>query len=163
MQSNYPSVASYQNQQNFLPEQSLHQGSDPNSPEIFKQSLQIVQDHITRVQDLAGRALSGIQNAYYPSSNPTQTEADIATLKQTIQVLSDIMRQTGVGALPLLSTPPNENPTTTTEQQMIGDTTGAIQVLYERLKRSQEGAAVVANLLTSEHTARRGESGTGKS
>jgi hypothetical protein len=153
MQSNYPSAAPYHNPQNFIPEHSLHQGSDPNSPEVFKQSLQIVQEHVTRVQDLAGRALSGIQTAYHPSSNPAQTEADIAALKQTMRMLSDIMRHTGVGALPLLSM--NTAPAGSTEQ-MIGDTTRAIQVIYDKLKRSQEGAAVVANLLTSDCTARSG-------
>lgn len=86
-------------------------------------------------------------------SNQSQTEADIAALKQELQLLSDFMRHTGVGALPLLSTSTgadSEQPPG--EQQMTSDTARVIQALYEKLKRSQEGAAVVANLLTSEHT-----------
>ncbi|KAJ6620273.1 hypothetical protein B0H10DRAFT_1087165 [Mycena sp. CBHHK59/15] len=61
------------------------------------------------------------------------------------------MRQTGVGGLPLLSVPDGNHPSATlpTEDQLIQQTSRAIQVLYDQLKRGQDSAAVVANLLTS--------------
>ncbi|KAG7440066.1 uncharacterized protein BT62DRAFT_938399 [Guyanagaster necrorhizus] len=64
-------------------------------------------------------------------------------------MLSDIMRRTGVGALPLLPFPPQPGApqVVPTEQEMMVDVSKSVQVLYERLKRSQESAAVVANLL----------------
>lgn len=61
------------------------------------------------------------------------------------------MWQTGVGALPVLPlavAPPMET-------QLMEDTNRSIQVLYEKLKRSQESAAVVANLLGAPEIASR--------
>lgn len=70
--------------------------------------------------------------------------ADMTALQQALQVLTELMRQTGVGALPLqapdLSNPP-------TEDQLIVETTKSVQVLYDRYKRMQESAGVVASLL----------------
>lgn len=68
------------------------------------------------------------------------------------------MWQTGIGALPILplagTSPPVVPPT---EEQLMEDTNRSIQSLYEQLKRSQESAAVVANLLGApEHNARGG-------
>jgi hypothetical protein len=81
--------------------------------------------------------------------------ADIDALGRGINDLSDLMRHTGVGTLPLLSTHAGDSEQPPTEQQMISDTARAIQVLYEKLKRSQEGSAVVANLLNPAEPAAR--------
>lgn len=63
-------------------------------------------------------------------------------------MLSNMLRSSGVGALPLLPTTGPEAPTIApTEQQMIINTNQSIQALYDQLKRSQDSAAVVANLL----------------
>lgn len=93
------------------------------------------------------------------SSEPAiPNSADIATLKQTLQLVSDMMRHTGVGALPLLPLPDGDSDPSSVlpkEEGLVGDTTRAVQVLYEKLKRSQESAAVVANLLSApEHPPR---------
>ncbi len=43
------------------------------------------------------------------------------------------------------------------EAQLIADTTNAVTAVYDRLKRKQEGSAVVAGLLTApEHGQRAG-------
>ncbi|KAJ7720372.1 hypothetical protein DFH07DRAFT_307465 [Mycena maculata] len=153
----YPSLQSnfntgFNSSQNFLPQtasqDSLHQGADPNSPELLKQNMQLLQQNVLRLQDVAKRALDGIQNAYRVGRTPTQTEADLATLKQTLQMVTDIMRHSGVGGLPLLPVPDGNAPQPLpTEDQMITQTTRAVQVLYDQLKRGQDSAAVVANLL----------------
>ncbi|KAJ6492244.1 hypothetical protein C8R45DRAFT_1096267 [Mycena sanguinolenta] len=82
---------------------------------------------------------------------PTQTDADLATLKQTLQMVLEQMRQTGVGGLPLLPVPDGNHPPPALpiEDQMVAQTTRAIQVLYEQFKRGQDSAAVVANLLSN--------------
>ncbi|KAI0367340.1 hypothetical protein BV20DRAFT_950398 [Pilatotrama ljubarskyi] len=118
--------------------------ADPNSPEVFKQNIQIVQGQIARVQSLARSALVGIERAYHPGTNPMQTAADIAALKQALEILVDVLRQTGVGALPL---DPPSIPDPRTEEQVLVEATRAVQALYERQRRMQEGASVVANLL----------------
>ncbi|KAJ7491681.1 hypothetical protein B0H11DRAFT_1718742 [Mycena galericulata] len=157
LQSNFNTVQGFPSNQHFLPqttsqEHSLHQGADPNSPEVFKQNLQLIQQTLLRLQEVSKRALDGIQNAYRTGRTPTQTEADLATLKQTLQMVSDLMRHSGVGGLPLLPIPdgnPLKQPPT--EDQMIEETTRAVKALYEQLKRGQDSAAVIANLLTPAH------------
>ncbi|KAI9060413.1 hypothetical protein FKP32DRAFT_1578093 [Trametes sanguinea] len=138
LQPSYSSQTLLSSQGSSLP------GVDANSPEVFKQNIQLVQGQIVRVQSLARSALSGIEHAYHPGTNPVQTAADIAALKQALAVLVDFLRQTGIGALPLDSPPV---PDARTEEQLIAEATRAVQALYERQKRLQEGASVVANLL----------------
>lgn len=114
------------------------------------------------------------QNAYHPGTNPSQTSSDLANLKQAIQLLLKVMRQSGVGGLPLLALPSLQGTDATmsvgetlgldaantgtggitsiqvpSEEKLLEDTTNGIKVLFERQKRSQESAAVVANLLAS--------------
>lgn len=71
------------------------------------------------------------------------------------------MRHTGVGALPLIPQQPSDSqtaPLIPNEQQMLSDSTRAVQALYDKLKRSQDSAAVVANLLSApEHINRGGK------
>ncbi|KAF8639382.1 hypothetical protein AX17_001538 [Amanita inopinata Kibby_2008] len=140
-------------QQTFLPHGPYVglqvQGTDPNSPEVFRQNLQIVQQQVMQLQALARSALAGIQNAYHPGMNPAQTQADLTNLKHAIQVLLDLMRQTGVGALPLLPLPTEAAPhiAVPSEEQLMEDTVRGIKVLFEKQKRSQDAAAVVANLM----------------
>jgi hypothetical protein len=165
----------------------LPQAMDPNSPDVFKRNVQLVQQHVARVNSLARSALNGMlvvlasfsiekltrpiiyrENAYHYGNSPSQTEGafalqfcfsllilyaeDITALKQNLLVLSDLMRQTGVGALPLLpmpSDPSQPAPVIPTEEMMLTDTSRSVQVLYDRLKRTQESATVVANLLSA--------------
>jgi len=152
--SNYAPAFPNSNQAAFLPQSLADQSLDPNSPDIFKQNIQLVQQHVARVNSLARSALNGIQNAYRSGNTPSQTEADIAALKENLQILSDLMRQTGVGALPLLPMPSDSSSSEPaavmpTEEMMLADTSRSVQVLYDRMKRSQESAAVVANLLSA--------------
>jgi len=116
---------------------------DPNSPELFKQNVQIAMEHVARVNALARNSLNGIQHAYQAGVNPAQTKADLTALDQGLQVLTDILRQSGVGAYPL----PTQNASPLSEQQLIADTTRGVQHLYEEFKRMQESSAVVTNLL----------------
>jgi len=154
IQSNYSPPFSQSNQPAFLPRSLADQSLDPNSPDVFRQNTQLVQQHVARVNSLARSALNGIENAYRAGTMPSQTEADITTLKQKLQMLSDLMRQTGVGALPLLpmpsdSPPPQPAPVMPTEEIMLTDASRSVQVLYDRMKTSQDSAAVVANLLSA--------------
>ncbi|KDQ55380.1 hypothetical protein JAAARDRAFT_37394 [Jaapia argillacea MUCL 33604] len=128
-----------------LSSDSVLQGSDPNSPELFKQNIQLVQELVNRVNALATNALHGVENAYHPGTSPTQTSADIASLRQTLQHLITVMCRSGVGALPLLT--PDQSMSIPDEEKMMADAQKAIQVLYERHKRTQESAGVVASLL----------------
>ncbi|KAJ6612447.1 hypothetical protein B0H10DRAFT_2052475, partial [Mycena sp. CBHHK59/15] len=155
LQPTFAPAPGFANTPNFLPqttsqEHSLRQGADPNSPELFKQSLKIIQETLVRLQELARNA----QNTYHPGRNPTQTDADLAALKGTLQMIYDMMRQSGAGGLPLISVPDGgPAPAIPTEDQLILHTTRSVQILYDQLKRGQDSAAAVANLLT-DHSSR---------
>ncbi|KAJ7600747.1 hypothetical protein C8J56DRAFT_768677 [Mycena floridula] len=114
---------------------------DPNSVETFKQNIQLLQEQVKSLQAAARDALNGIRNAYHPGSNPAQTEAYLATLRQAAQMIAELMRNSGVGSLPL--TPESD------EQKLFSETTRSVQSLFEVLKRSQESSGVVANLLAT--------------
>ncbi|KAK0244982.1 hypothetical protein EDD85DRAFT_782954 [Armillaria nabsnona] len=146
--ANYSSSLNPYQQHSFLPPETIQQ-VDPHSPEFFKQNINVVRRLVINLQNEATNALAGIQNAYHPGSSPAQTESNISALKRTLEMLSDVMRHTGVGALPILPFPPQSGTPQVipTEQELMVDVSKSVQVLYERLKRSQESAAVVANLL----------------
>lgn len=139
---NYGDVTSTFGSQS-LPDPS--QLGDPNSPDVFKQYIHLVIQHLARVQALARSAMVGIEQAYRPSTNPIQTAADIVTLKQATQALLDVLRQTGVGALPMPSTEPMAD--FPTEESLMANTTRALEDLYDRHKQMQESCAVASNLL----------------
>jgi len=95
--------------------------------------------------------------------------ANIATLKQDLLALADLMRHSGVGALPLLlpqlpplSTDTDQsssqipNITVPSEEQMLADATKSTDVLFEQLKRMRESAGTVVNLLQVASTGQSG-------
>ena len=83
---------------------------------------------------------------------------DIATTKETLSVLVDLIERSGVGALPLLVATHHDRdnapgrkempPSPPTEKQLVETTTKRVQVHFEKLKRAQESAAAVATNLT---------------
>ncbi|KAE9410542.1 hypothetical protein BT96DRAFT_1012065 [Gymnopus androsaceus JB14] len=148
--------------------QSMTMQADQNSIQLFKHNIQVILENVLSLQNVARNTLLGIQNAYHPGSSPTQTEANIVALKQNLEILADLSVHTGVGALPLLPFPPvpththpnslhdpsssAEESAVPSEAQMITDTDRSIQILFERLKRVQESAGTVANLLQAPTT-----------
>ena len=86
----------------------------------------------------------------------SKLSADITALKQVLANVIEKLRQSGVGALPIIPLPadPALPPVVPTEKELLESTTSSLRVLYERLQRSQESAAVVANLLMTDHAPR---------
>ena len=61
VQSGFSAGPAFQSPPQFLPsEQNLHQGVDPNSPAAFQQTLQIIQERVARLHDLARNTLAGM-------------------------------------------------------------------------------------------------------
>ncbi|KAJ3752136.1 hypothetical protein EV360DRAFT_55748 [Lentinula raphanica] len=140
--------------------------ADPNSIEAFKLNIQDILKDILHLQNLARNTLLGIQNAYHPGSTPTQTEGAHYPCRQKVNSIHSVCSfirfnalhsvNIGVGALPILHVPPAITTNSTNaaqdnivppEAQMIADATRSIQILFERIKRVQESAGTVANLL----------------
>jgi len=61
------------------------------------------------------------------------------------------MERSGVGALPLLDIDTTGRPQIPTEEQLLETATKQVQFNFEKLKKAQESAAVVSNLLITEH------------
>ncbi|KAH9914770.1 uncharacterized protein BXZ73DRAFT_54704 [Epithele typhae] len=126
-----------------LPVPAPVQLQDPHAPEVFKANIQLAQVLVSRVHALARAALTGVALAYHPGTNPLQTAADIQNLKQTLAALVTLLRDSGVGGLPL-----DPSSAAATEQEKAVIEEGRIvQNLYERLGRMQSGAGVVVDLL----------------
>ena len=82
----------------------------------------------------------------------------MATLKQTISVVIEKMRQSGVGALPVIPLSQTGAPAPPpSEAQLLANTTKSLQALYEKLQRGQESASVAANLLSTDVSSRSGK------
>lgn len=65
------------------------------------------------------------------------------------------MRQTGVGALPLLSGDQNKVPMSDSmlnENELLESTTRSVEEVFERVKKQQETALNIGNLLGSART-----------
>jgi hypothetical protein len=78
----------------------------------------------------------------------SMTSANIAAVRQHIQLVSELMRQSGVGALPLLFSDADGNPPSVPdENKMLEEANQAVKILYEKLETNQQSAATVANLL----------------
>ncbi|KAG2095434.1 uncharacterized protein F5147DRAFT_618836 [Suillus discolor] len=143
-----------------MSQSSLHDSihTDPNSPEVLKQNVQIALDHVARIQSLARNCLHGVQSAYQAGNSPAHTTGKyLSALMQALRTLAEFLRQTGVGAYPMPPAPESQSASSVppTEQQLIDTTAREVQVLYERLKRIQESNTVAVNLLGAADTASR--------
>ncbi|KAG2045602.1 hypothetical protein BDR06DRAFT_965638 [Suillus hirtellus] len=131
--------SSSQNASVYMSQSSLHDSihTDPNSPEVLKQNVQIVLDHVARIQSLALSLLPSYlyhvqlsvrQSAYQAGNSPAHTTGN---------------------AYPMPPAPESQSASSVPpiEQQPINTTAREVQVLYERLKRIQESNTVAVNLL----------------
>ncbi|KAI0721808.1 hypothetical protein C8Q72DRAFT_743862, partial [Fomitopsis betulina] len=120
-----------------------------NSPEAFKQNIQFALCQVARVHDLARNVLLATQHAYTPGNNPIQTAADMAELQHALHILVELLRHSGVGALLLLHSPPPaaQAQPAEEEERQIAEMATAVQALFEKRKRLEESAGVVASLL----------------
>ncbi|KIP02873.1 hypothetical protein PHLGIDRAFT_130494 [Phlebiopsis gigantea 11061_1 CR5-6] len=135
-----------------FPSQSLSDasltGGERNPQDEFKQNIHNVQPLLGRISNLSISVLTKIEHAYHPHNNPIQTAAEASSLKQALHELAEFLKQTGVGALPLLD-PTDPLVVLPTEEKLLEDTTKSIEAEYAKHKRLQESAATVVNLLTA--------------
>ncbi|KAF8515498.1 hypothetical protein BU17DRAFT_51612 [Hysterangium stoloniferum] len=117
---------------------------DPNSPEVFKNNIDIAQQHILRIQQTVQNAIGAIERAYNPNCNYAIQASEIISLKHALDAFADFLRESGVGSLPVMPFDPENLPT---QQQMIEGMTKSVQTLYEKRQRLQDNAGAVASLL----------------
>ena len=86
---------------------------------------------------------------------PHLSQAQIERLQNQLTLTIQTLSQSGVGALPLLPIPgPNSSmsavPQIPSEDDLLSSITKGLQMLYDKVQKSQENAAIVGNLLGSE-------------
>lgn len=64
-------------------------------------------------------------------------------LKMTLEQVSHVLRETGLGALPMVTL----GDPVPTDNQLLADANRYIDILHQQLMKRQEGAANIANLL----------------
>ncbi|KAI9512534.1 hypothetical protein F5148DRAFT_1146024 [Russula earlei] len=141
---------------------------DPNSPVLFKDNIDLAQTQINTVRSLAHEALNAIRSppsamanghpglcskgAYQPGSTPAHAADILATLRQQLRTLDELLYTTGVGSLPLL---PPEATEPFTEEQLADQANKAISTLFTLHTRMQETAAVAASIMAAPEQAPR--------
>ena len=97
-----------------------------------------------------------VSRIYSCKFTPPFPAADIAELQQALHLLAELLRHSGVGALPL-SPPPPDVPSLPSEDEepKIAEMTAAVQALFETRKRLEESAGMVVSLLAAEKDGRR--------
>jgi len=61
--------------------------------------------------------------------------------------LDDFLRETGLGALPILPPGTILGSLPFTEEDLLGDVSKGVQVLYEKSKKTHDSAKIVSDLL----------------
>ncbi|KAL5536139.1 hypothetical protein ACEPAF_4244 [Sanghuangporus sanghuang] len=125
--------------------------ADMNAPELFNHNIKMALQFAEVIQRLAKSASDGIEHAFHPAaeSSPMSASADLASLRHYIEMFTAHLVNTGVGALPMISFPPDGSaPTLPTETELLEETTKAVTAMYARQKQIQDNNAVVASLLS---------------
>jgi len=128
---------------------SLSQGADLNSPGVFRRNLSIALSEVDKLQMLARTVLSNIQSGYQPG---LASQVHIERLQEQLVLTIQTLTQSGVGALPLLLDPGSSTvmpvvPQIPSEEELLSSISKGLQLLYDKVQKSQENAAVVGNLL----------------
>ncbi|KAG8923644.1 hypothetical protein FRC03_007369 [Tulasnella sp. 419] len=115
----------------------------------FNQTLEVVVTHeIPKIEALARSALDGINRAYEQHIDPSQTAANLQALREALVSLYLILRQSGLGALPLHSSPDAQpfiavagpDPRLAAMSQQVDDT-------FKQLDATRKRANVVVEML----------------
>jgi len=124
--------------------------SGPPASRFVTTVNQLATQDLPNIELLARNALEGINRAYAPDTDPAKTAADLRALRTGLRNLYDMLKETGVGAIPLDA----ENG----EFELNGGSSGSsdrrMQALTEQVntvfkegKAARERATVVLDML----------------
>jgi len=112
-------------------------------------NVQVALEQVNRVQSLAREVMFGMENAYQPTTHVSRTTQEILALKAAIAGLDDLLRETGLGALPILPSGTGlGSPLPFTEEELLGEVLKGVQALYEKSERKHDSAKIVSDLLS---------------
>ncbi|KAG8847457.1 hypothetical protein FRB96_001598 [Tulasnella sp. 330] len=127
----------------------------PPQPQVspFMATLsQVATQEIPNIETLARSALDGINRAYEPDTDPAQTAASLRALRAALGNLYDILKESGVGALPL--NPEHIEPEAIMRSGINGVQDPRLEALTEQVnaifkegKAARERATVVLDMM----------------
>ncbi|KAG8715942.1 hypothetical protein FRC11_012561 [Ceratobasidium sp. 423] len=121
----------------------------------FKQNVTlIVHTFIPRVQELTRAIMHDLSRSYEPDTPQYQIAANIMQLKASLAELQSILRQSGVGSLPL-SPPSSTTGSATIRTISVDEISASVSAAYGRANQCRANATIVQNVLEQEVPTRR--------
>ncbi|CAE6514891.1 unnamed protein product [Rhizoctonia solani] len=131
-------------------------GSVTVSPgDEFKQNVSlVVNTFIPRVQELTRAIMHDLSRSYEPDTPQSQIAANIMQLKASLAELQSILRQSGVGSLPL-SFPDDTTSSAAIRTISVDEISASVSTAYNRANQCRANATIVQNVLEQEVPTRR--------
>ncbi|KAJ1302691.1 hypothetical protein OPQ81_003007 [Rhizoctonia solani] len=121
----------------------------------FKQNVSlVVNTFIPRVQELTRTIMHDLSRSYEPDTPQSQIAANIMQLKASLVELQSILRQSGVGSLPL-SSPEDTTNSAAIPTISVDEISASVGAAYSRANQCRANATIVQNVLEQEVPTRR--------
>jgi len=118
----------------------------------FMASLEhVATQEMPKIDSLARSALDGISRAYDLHADPAQTAENLVALRAALVSLYDMLKESGLGALPLNPSDPSEllNPAQGGDPR-LEVLTEQVNAIFKEGKNSRERATVVVDMLQAQ-------------
>lgn len=123
--------------------------------EEFKQNVSlVVNTFIPRVQELTRAIMHDLSRSYEPDTPQSQIAANIMQLKASLAELQSILRQSGIGSLPLSFSDDTTN-SAVIRTISVEEISASVSAAYSRANQCRANATIVQNVLEQEVPARR--------
>ncbi|CAE6342518.1 unnamed protein product [Rhizoctonia solani] len=142
------------------PSIDLSSSGIPGGPAVspadeFKQNVSlVVNTFIPRVQELTRVVMHDLSRSYEPDTPQSQIAANIMQLKASLAELQSILRQSGIGSLPL-SFPDDTASSAVIRTVSVDEISASVSAAYNRANQCRANATIVQNVLEQELPVRR--------
>ncbi|KAG8900693.1 hypothetical protein FRB99_005809 [Tulasnella sp. 403] len=114
----------------------------------FRTSLEhVATELMPKIDNLTRSALDGINRAYETHTDPAQTAANLQALRTELGTLYTILKETGLGALPLEPDPADANQILQGPDPRVEVLTEQVNAIFREGKNARERATVVVDML----------------
>ncbi|CAE6452204.1 unnamed protein product [Rhizoctonia solani] len=121
----------------------------------FKQNVSlVVNTFIPRVQELTRVIMHDLSRSYELDTPQSQIAANVMRLKASLTELQAILRQSGIGSLPL-SFPDGTNNSASIPAVTVDEISASVSIAYSRANQCRANATIVQNVLEQEVPTRR--------
>ncbi|KAG8746110.1 hypothetical protein FRC12_014364 [Ceratobasidium sp. 428] len=119
----------------------------------FKQNTSLVLSaFIPRVQEIARAILQDLARSYETENPAAQVASNIVQLKSSLMELHSILRQSGVGSLPITFA---KDGSSTIGTLNVDEATANVSAAYTRATQCRENSSIVQNILEQDLPAKR--------